>query len=199
MTGQRGDYQVDLSELMKAENRTPEQISRIGISVTLRLMGDKQGIAYENMNAINYAKSYAGKDENACGVYLNDPSKKQSDCAHFVSHCLNAGGITIKDPDPSNQLCPSGLAVRVSDLVAALTALAGKFDNVSSIDLSDAIVGDVGFFNSIVVPSHAFLICTPAPAKDDYLIYAHTTNRRCTKPEPKWYQFFGAAFRLTDA
>jgi hypothetical protein len=199
MVERQNDYQSNLSVLMKAENRTPEQLVRIGIAVTLRLIGDKNGVAYQNIRAINYARTYAGKDDNACGVYLNDATKKQSDCAHFISHCLNAGGITITDPDPANQLCPSGLAVRVSDLVAALGALAAKFDNVSSIDFTDAIIGDVGFFNSIVVPSHAFMICQPAASKDDYLIYAHTTNRPCTKPQPKWYQFFGAAFRLTDA
>lgn len=73
-------------------------------------------VKYDNWKAISYAKKYCGLEDNACRVFLNEPGK--TDCAHFVAHCLHAGGITIKTADPTANFCPWGLAVRNTDIVA---------------------------------------------------------------------------------
>jgi hypothetical protein len=155
-------------------------------------------VAFSNAKAVAYSKDYCGKEENSCGVYLKGENK--SDCAHFLAHCLAAGGIKIKNPDPANQLCPHGLAVRVVDLVEALKGLSAKYSNVTEIDTVAALKkNDYGFFRTPVRPSHAFLVCNPAADADDLTFYAHSSNRCCTKGELKWYQYFGTAFRIGDA
>ena len=154
---------------------------------------------YDNTKAISYAKLYALKNDNSCGKYFNDPTKKLSDCAHFIAHCLNAGGIKIKNSDPNLQICPDGLSVRVTEIIDSLRKLANEYDNIKEIDFSDAIVGDYGFLRTFLIrPSHAFMICESAVEKKDFKVFGHTTNRNCEKSEPSWYHDFYTAFRVTD-
>lgn len=157
-------------------------------------------IPYSNVKAIKYAKDYAGKNDNTCGKYFNDSEKKLSDCAHFVSHCLFAGGIKIENPDPTNKICPTGLAVRVSDIIKELRKLDAKYTNITEIDFDEIpIVGDYGFLDMLKYrPTHAFMVCTPAVDPNEIKLYGHTTNRVCEKSDPKWYQFFDTAFRISD-
>jgi len=157
-------------------------------------------IKYKNISAISYAKNFAGLNNNSCGIYNNNPSTNLSDCAHFISHCLNKGGIEIKALQPDYSICKDGLCYRVEELTSALEKLSQSYSNVQQISINDAIIGDYGFFKiPIVRPTHAFMICMPAASTNDITIYAHTTNRNCSKPEPNWYQFFGEAYRITDA
>jgi hypothetical protein len=157
-------------------------------------------IKYKNINAISYAKKYAALNNNSCGIYNNNPSANLSDCAHFISHSLSNGGIEIKAQNPDYSICKDGLCYRVAELTSALENLSKSYNNVQQISIDDAIIGDYGFFKiPVVKPTHAFMICQPAANTDDITIYAHTTNRSCSKPEPSWYQFFGAAYRITDA
>lgn len=154
-------------------------------------------IPYKNINAITYAKLYCGQQNNSCGVYLQGGN--QSDCAHFLAHCLNAGGINIPDIDGTN-LCPSGLAVRNPTIVAYLRSLAGSYSNVVEVGLTDVIVGDVGFLD-IVKPTHAFMICEPFDIGTPYIgpkVYAHSNSRCCEPLDTSWRQFFTTMFRLTD-
>lgn len=152
---------------------------------------------YKNIRAIKYAKDYCGKQDNACGVCLMGDNK--SDCAHFLAHCLKAGGIEIRDP--STNLCPHGLAVRNVDLVAELNWLAKNFENVYAIELNEAIVGDVGFLE-LARPYHAFMVCEPWNSYGDPLstpkVYAHASARCCEKMDTRWKQWFSDAFRLED-
>ncbi len=157
-------------------------------------------IQYKNMGAIAYAKKYAALNDNKCGVYNNNSAANLSDCAHFIAHCLKDGGIEIKAGIPNTAICKDGLCYRVEELTAALLNLSKTYSNVTQIKIDDAIIGDYGFFKVPAIrPTHAFMICQPAASTDDITIYAHTTNRSCTKPEPKWYQFFDVAYRITDA
>jgi hypothetical protein len=157
-------------------------------------------VKYKNTAAISYAKKYSPLDDNKCGVYNNNPSANLSDCAHFIAHCLKDGGIEIKAETPNLSICKDGLSYRVKELTAALSVLSKNYNNVKQISINDAIVGDYGFFKiPIVRPTHAFMICQPAANTDDMTIYAHSTNRSCAKGEPKWYQFFDVAYRITDA
>ncbi|TCD29622.1 hypothetical protein EZ456_00985 [Pedobacter psychrodurus] len=160
---------------------------------------DRSTVKYKNPAAIAYAKKYAALSDNVCGIYNNNPSANLSDCAHFIAHCLKSGGIEIKAQQPNLKICTEGLCYRVQELTSALKKLSQQYSNVSEIEIEDAIIGDYGFFKiPIVRPTHAFMICQPAANTDDIKIYAHTANRSCTTPEPKWYQFFDVAYRITD-
>ena len=152
-------------------------------------------IPYKNADAIQYAKDYCGKKDNSCGKYLE--GDELSDCAHFLAHCLAAGGIKITDP--STGLCPLGLAVRNVDLVAGLDKLKDEYENVKRIDMTDAIYGDVGFLK-LERPRHAFMVCEPW--NGNYLttpkVYAHSGARCCEHMDTFWRQWFSDAFRLEE-
>src|SRR5580658_8075791 len=94
-------------------------------------------IAYSNIDAIGYAKQYAGQNTNSCGIYNNDPAHNLSDCAHFIAHCLNSGGITIKAKVPNPSICKDGLCYRVEELTAALSTLSKNYSNVTQISIDD--------------------------------------------------------------
>jgi len=155
---------------------------------------------YKNEDAIAYAKNYCGKKSNSCGIFLEGVNK--SDCAHFIAHCLQAGGITIKNPSSDNQLCPQGLAVRNVDLVAELRRLDGLYENVKEIGLTDAIVGDIGFLDRPDRPTHAFMICAPVDLRPmpppPVKVYAHSASRCGTPMDAQWRQWYSTIFRLTN-
>ena len=156
---------------------------------------------YNNWRAISFARTWCGQMTNACGVYLQGGAR--SDCAHFIAHCLDAGGITIRNPDASNDLCPQHLAIRNTDIVARLKELDRLYTNVTEIGLTDAIIGDYGFLDRPDRPYHAFMICEPVDLSimppPAVKVYAHSTNRCCEPMSAQWKQWFSTLFRITDA
>ena len=170
-----------------------------GFVSSLVAVGKK--LKFDNWKAISHAKAWCEQKNNPCGNYFEGGN--YSDCAHFIAHCMAAGGLTIKAPDPAFNPCPNGLAVRNTDLVAALRKfIAEGYSNLSEIGLTDAIVGDIGFLDSPVRPYHAFMICKPVnlakmppPAVE---VWAHSTSRCCKPMDAQWKQWFSTAFRITD-
>jgi hypothetical protein len=155
---------------------------------------------YENWNAITHARAWCGRDDNPCGVYLHNPAESLSDCAHFIAHCLKAGGLTINSAT-GDGLCPDGLSVKNPEIVAALRDAAANFDNVKEVGLSDGIVGDVGFLDRPDRPYHAFMVCEPFDLGDPTnapKVYAHTTRRCCERMDTAWRHWFSTMFRLED-
>jgi len=153
---------------------------------------------YQNMQAVKYAKAYCSQNNNECGVYLS--GSNLSDCAHFLAHCLQAGGITIKKSAAEDPLCPHGLTTRNTVLVDALRALAAKYDNVKEIDLGETILGDVGFLK-IERPRHAFLVSKPGPLPGGFnvpFVWAHSSSRCDAQLDTDWRQWLSTAFRLED-
>jgi hypothetical protein len=153
---------------------------------------------YDNWKAITHAKEWCGKKSNVCGVFLDGENK--SDCAHFIAHCLAAGGIVIKNTDRGTAFCPHGLAVRNVDVVGHLKQLAAAFDNVKPIDMTDAIVGDVGFLK-LERPRHAFMVCEPwnGSVTTTPKVYAHSSSRCCEVMDTSWRHWLSDAFRLEDS
>lgn len=170
------------------------------VDVSFYESGESGKIKYSNVAASNYAKKYAGLKDNVCGVFNDDDGKNRTDCAHFIAHCLHAGGIKIEAEIPNPTICPMNLCYRVKELTESLKKLSVDYDNISQIEISDAIHWDYGFFNvAYVRPSHAFMVCKPEANVKDMTIYAHTTNRNCSKAEPNWYNFFDVAYRIADS
>lgn len=157
-------------------------------------------VRYDNWAAITYAKNYCGQKDNACGDYYDQPGK--TDCAHFMAHCLDAGGIAIKPGIGSDTTCPQGLAMRNTDLVPALKKLAATYSNVAELGIGDAIVGDIGFLSNLLRPSHAFMICEPVDLREPLKpakVWAHTSARCCDDMKAEIRQWFATMFRITDA
>lgn len=153
---------------------------------------------YSNLKAFEYADQYCGLNSNSCGKYLEGGNF--SDCAHFIAHCLHAGGITILNTDPTTAFCPQGLAVRNTILVPELKKLAGLFDNVKEIDLSETIKGDVGFLN-LERPRHAFMVFKPGTFPGNLnvpFVWAHSDSRCMQQMDTNWKQWLSTAFRLED-
>ena len=138
-------------------------------------------LVYSNQKAVAYAKTYAGLNDNSCGKYLNDFN--QTDCSHFIAHCLHSGGITIKSEINDGKVyCPLGLAVRKTHLHKELNKLAEKHKEVQLIPYEEATWGDIGFFESSILPfsgyNHSFMFCNN-PSTQKVKIYAHSNNRNC--------------------
>lgn len=154
--------------------------------------------SYNNFKAIQYAKEWCGKEDNSCGVFFD--GEKGSDCAHYIAHVLAAGGIKIENTFPElKDWCPENLAIRNVDLVNKLKELSTKYDNIFEIDLTEAIVGDVGFLK-IERPRHAFMVCTPWEGNifTTPKVYAHSTSRCCEYMDAGFKQWLSDAFRLED-
>lgn len=170
----------------------------------------KSCIAYQNPKAMAYASAHCNKQENSCGVYLT--GGELSDCAHFIAHCLNAGGLVVKRRT-GDQLCPLDLAVRNVDIDAHLAELAVKYKNVKPIAIEEAIVGDIGFLlgtnkRGLLSPTHAFMVKETKyktenrviPYFEPPIVWAHSAER-CPKGERmdiEYRQYIARAYRLED-
>jgi hypothetical protein len=170
----------------------------------------KPCIPYSNPKAMEYAKKHCAQRENACNTYLK--GKNLSDCAHFVAHCLKAGGIEIKRRT-GDQLCPWDLAVRNTDIDAHLAELANKYRNVRAIALEDGVVGDIGFLvganrRGLFSVTHAFMIKENRyqvdnrviPYFEPPLVWAHSAER-CPEGErmdTEYKQYLAKSYRLED-
>ncbi|RRV10020.1 hypothetical protein EGJ28_15140 [Stutzerimonas xanthomarina] len=188
------DLQSDYmhQEGVSAENYFPPETD------TVLLDGRK--VKYDDAKATAYARKYCSQKSNDCGHYYDQPGK--TDCAHFIAHCLSAGGISIRPGAGSTTTCPAGLAMRNTDLVAALKNLAATYDNVDELGMIDAIVGDIGFLSNLLRPSHAFMLCEPANLADPLKpakVYAHTSAKCCEDTGAEIRQWFATMFRITSA
>jgi hypothetical protein len=73
-------------------------------------------VYYDSQAAVNYAISYAYKACGCGGYYGSSPPPQGSgtplgsngDCAHFVSHCLAAGGLSNKGTAYATGWCEGG-------------------------------------------------------------------------------------------
>ena len=181
--------------------RTVLVTSILWATSTRILASQRKVVPFDNYKAITHAKTWCGKKNNPCAKYFEGGN--YSDCAHFIAHCLAAGGLVIKSPDAGFNPCPQGLAVRNVDLVAELKKfISDGYSNVSEIGLADAIVGDIGFLDSPIRPYHAFMICKPVnlakippPTVE---VWAHSTARCCEAMDAQWKQWYSTAFRITD-
>lgn len=156
-------------------------------------------IPYSSSKAVTYARDYCKQKSNICGVYLDGP--KKSDSAHFIAHCLAAGGLEIRNTNPDSARCPHGLAEFNVDLEAQLKEWSYIYENIKEIDLSDAMVGDIGFLHA-ERPRHAFMIAAPWNAIRNPFstpkAWAHSTARCGEEMDTDFRHWFTSAYRLED-
>lgn len=164
----------------------------LSIEVDAYTLNKKKYLAYSNHSAIQLAARYCKKKDNPCGQHFS--GDQRSDCAHFLAHCLQAGGITIKS---SESECPHGLSTRVKEIISALSSL--KAANIKRVAYKDAVLGSPAFHNSIDRPRHAVMIAKVGKENDLTSFYAHSEGR-CGDETPgiPWYQYYGLGFRIED-
>jgi Putative amidase domain len=145
-------------------------------------------LPYDASAALAYATTYCGQNNNNCGKFYD------SDCAHFMSHCLAAGGIGVTGLDPAAS-CPAGLCIRAEELAAAFYNASSQFSNIKQLNgYEDGRRGDYGFLRKLIEKSHAFLLAG-TPSADSGLVYAHTTNH-CGDNMDTLRIYFGAYYRI---
>ena len=154
--------------------------------------GKNRYITYSNHLATQLASRYCKERKNTCGVYFSGSGR--SDCAHFLAHCLHAGGLTIKS---SESECPHGLSMRVKEIVTALSSL--NMNNVRRVAIDDAILGTPAFLNNVVEPFHAIMIRKAGDKSENTTFFAHSRENCGEKPvDLPLYQSYGVGFRLED-
>lgn len=145
-------------------------------------------IPYDAVAALAYAKLYCGQTTNSCGKFY------ESDCAHFMSHCLAAGGIGITGGDPLAK-CPAGHPIRAREVAAAFYNASNTFSNVQQLDdYDDGRAGDFGFLRRFGRKSHAFLLAGPA-SLSGAPVFAHTA-KHCGDEMPTYRIYFGSYYRI---
>lgn len=137
-------------------------------------------LPYDSAKAFAYAKKYC-KGGNDCptgeyGSFSNPLTLlthvTSTDCTHFQSHILRAGGVEVKGKGAS---CESSLEVRLEDLYGWFRDATSRYANVTRIDRwQDARRGDYCF--EFAVGHHAMLLNGP-PDKNGAPVYGHANNR----------------------
>jgi len=108
---------------------------------------------YNSQATVNYAINYAYKACGCGGYYGSSPPPQGSgtplgsngDCAHFVSHCLAAGGLSNKGTAYATGWCEGGAhdyIINVSKMREWFTntGIATKVSSVSQLEPGDVIV-----------------------------------------------------------
>ncbi len=147
-------------------------------------------LPYNGAAALAYASSYCSKKTNTpCGQHFD------SDCAHFMSHCLAAGGVGVTGGDPAAR-CSAGLCIRAEELAAAFYNASKQFSNVLQLNgYEQGVRGDYGFLRRLIEKSHAFLLAgTPNATAGP--VYAHTAPH-CGDLMDTIRIYFGAYYRIS--
>jgi hypothetical protein len=133
-------------------------------------------LPFSNGPAMDYAKTFCGGG-NDCpdGDYL-------SDCAHFISHILAAGGAILSGPC---HVCSKGLATSAVELHSAFINASEIYPNVHVHKSAEAQAGDFCFWlkNLGSKENHAFLLSGALETGGGGPAYAHTAYR-CNTHSP---------------
>lgn len=148
-------------------------------------------ISYNAAAARAYAVTYCNQKTNSCGEFYADQG---GDCAHFIGHCLAAGGIGVSGGDPKAR-CPHNIVKRAEELATALASGTRKYSNMQEISsYSQGQSGDYGFLSNFLRPSHAFML-NGTPTLTHAAAFAHT-NPHCGDNMDSYRLFFGKYFRI---
>lgn len=145
-------------------------------------------LPYNAGAALAYASTYCGRESNLCGRFY------ESDCAHFISHCLAAGGVTVTG-GAQDARCPAGLCIRAEELAAALYNATTRYGNVKQLNgYEQGRRGDIGFLKRLIEKSHAFLLAG-TPSATSAPVFAHS-NPHCGDNMESVRIYFGAYYRI---
>lgn len=151
-------------------------------------LAELEALPYDSSAAFAYATTYCSQTTNICGKHY------ESDCTHYIAHCLAAGGVGFKGGDPQAR-CPAGLVIRAEELAAAFYNSTKIYNNVTQLDsYEQGRRGDYGFLKRLIEKSHAFLL-SGVPNATSAPVYAHTNNH-CGDLMESVRIYFGAYYRI---
>lgn len=115
------------------------------------------------------------------------------DCAHFVGHVLNAGGVLVPGSEAKSS-CKSGVVKRASEFASWFAMAATKYVNVKQITRwQDTRVRDIAFERRMkegaLMPFHVMMLASTA-TQNGARVFAHS-NDRCGE--------FEVPFKVEDA
>lgn len=138
----------------------------------VRTATQKTVLEYDSAKAREYVRKWC-KSGNDC----NDGQFKEpvgTDCTHFISHALAAGGIKVANVEA---LCTSGLCIRVKQLAPAFFNAAKVYANVKQVSKSEAQAGDFVFRVSFFGRKSHVMMLASKPDAAGAEIYGHDNNR----------------------
>jgi hypothetical protein len=135
-------------------------------------------LSYDSKAAFSYAEKWC-QQGNDCesGQYRDE---NNTDCAHFISHVLNAGGVSVKG---AGAQCKSGLCIRVKELGEWFSSATQKYSNVKRISSwKEAKRGDLCFQRFVLVQGlyarkYHVMFLADAPTSNGARVYGHENNR----------------------
>lgn len=144
---------------------------------------------YYNRNAaVNYANTWCNKRNPQYKKYTD----KRGDCANFVSQCLIAGGLNLRDPcnPEGNGLNGGPTYRRVRDLINYLECFAREDESGNCVRIGDIVV----WYRADGTPYHVGIITQINPIR----FSAHTNDRCNANPGPNvrfyrildYYEFY---------
>lgn len=140
--------------------------------------GSVASIPFKLSEAVDYATKHCqGGNDCSSGWPFIWPGQYwdpwNTDCTHFICHCLKKGGVTI-DIQPT---CKSGLSIQVKALRQWLSSKAEKARNVNVIKShGKARRGDIVILFSNSMPHHALMFAN-TPRENGAEIYGHQRER----------------------
>jgi hypothetical protein len=150
----------------------------LALASQVRGQPKKESLRYDANKAFEYAKKWCNEG-NDCpsGQYLD---ANNTDCTHFMSHVLKAGGVIVKGTDAR---CKSDLCIRVKELGVWFSNATQKYSNVKKLGgWKDGKKGDICFQQATFLglnlgrKLHVMLL-NDQPKANGAAVYAHQHNR----------------------
>jgi len=142
---------VSLDETQWLHNAEIERLSKIILEPIGTNSDNSNTLLSINYEGIySFARNYWNRP-CPCGNYFDS-----QDVAHFIGHCLSAGGVKISG---GSMRCRTGIPINSQDIASAFHNSTKIYNNVSTLNnFKEAKKGDWGFLNNFSVNNHMFLL-----------------------------------------
>ena len=136
-------------------------------------------LSYDSRKAFDYARQWCKGGNDCTSGQYNDSSN--TDCTHFISHVLKAGGVIVKGTDRAK--CNSGLCIRVKDLAIWFSVVPTRHQNVKRLSgWRDARKGDFCFQRATILGlnltnKHHIMLLADSPKENGANVFGHQNNR----------------------
>lgn len=135
-------------------------------------------LTYKAKDAFSYAEKWCTDGNDCPSGQFHDPNN--TDCTHFISHILKAGGVTAPGVGAK---CESGLCIRVKELAVWFSDATKQYSNVKKLkSWREAKRGDFCFQQATILglnlgrKLHVMLLAD-APKSNGAKVYGHEHNR----------------------
>ncbi len=165
--------------MYRLPSRNVDAVLAVICLVAFPALSDEKGkLPYKSAGAFAYAEKWC-KEGNDCpsGQYL-DPNN--TDCTHFMSHVLKAGGVTVPGVGAK---CDRGLCIRVRELAVWFSDGTKKYSNIKKLkSWREAKRGDFCFLQSTILGlnlgrKYHVMLLADSPKSTGAKVCGHQHNR----------------------